>query len=132
MSEAVMTLFADKKKKPSQKSELEESFAEELHLYGLPKPVRQFQFHAARQWAMDFAWPDRKIAVEIHGGLYKGGRHNRGAAMEGDFEKSNEAQKLGWIVFTFGPKWLYRKKRTNQSSKALAFMDGVLREMPIA
>lgn len=121
---------APKPKKPSRKSQLEESFAEELKLYGLPPAVRQCMFHPSRKWPFDFGWPEQKIAVEIHGGIYvpQGkGAHNRGASMEGDFEKQNEATRLGWRVFIFGPKWLYRKKRTNASSKALTFMHGLFR-----
>lgn len=117
--------------KKSKKSRLEEDFAAELKLYGLPTPVRQFKFHPMRKWPFDFAWPDRKIALEIHGGIFipkdkPQGGHNRGAYMEESFEKQNEAIKLGWKVFVFGPSQVRRPKRSQQSSKALEFMYSIL------
>ncbi len=69
-----------------------------LQLLGLPKPVGEFQFHPTRRWRFDYAWPDQKIALEIHGATHKGGRHVTGKGFAGDREKMNEAQLLGWIV----------------------------------
>ena len=43
------------------------------------------------------------LAVEIQGVLYSNGRHNRGAAMEAEYEKYGEAMKLGWLVYSCGP-----------------------------
>ena len=111
-------------------SKLENAFAQELALFSLPPAHRQFKFHPTRRWALDFAWPERKIGCEIHGGLFipKGaGAHNRGASMEDDFEKTNEATRLGWSIFTFGPKWCYRKKSVAVPSKAIAFLIPILR-----
>ena len=109
-------------------SKLEDSLFEEFRLFGLDLPERQHRFHPKRKWQLDFAWIDRKIAVEIHGGIYMQGHHSRGQNQEDDFEKVNEAVRLGWRVFVFGPKWCRRKKRTMQSSDALAFLHGVLGE----
>ena len=56
-----------------------------------------------RNWRLDFAWPwpERKLAVEIEGGVYSGGRHTRGKGFEADAEKSNAAVLAGWRVFRF-------------------------------
>ncbi len=68
---------------------------------GLPLPMREFGF---RKWRFDFAWPELRIAVEIHGATtarrYRG-RHNTARGIRNDAEKSREAQKAGWIVLTF-------------------------------
>lgn len=56
---------------------------------GLPKPVTEHVFHPFRKWRLDLAWPDRKIGLEIDGGVYAEGRHTRGAGFEGDCEKLN-------------------------------------------
>lgn len=109
------------------KSELEQAFFDELKLYGLPLPRRQHRFHPVRQWAFDFAWPAAKVAIEIQGGIFVGGGHNRGGYMEQSYEKMNEAARLGWRVFQFGPSQVRRKKRTTESSKALAYMYEILR-----
>lgn len=67
-------------------------------LVGLPKPIEEHMFHPVRKWRMDYAWPDHKIALEVHGATYSQGRHTRGAGFAGDREKMNEAQLHGWIV----------------------------------
>jgi very-short-patch-repair endonuclease len=58
----------------------------------------EHRFHKKRRWRLDIAWPDAKVAVEVHGGVYAGGRHTRGPGFTADREKMNEAQLLGWTV----------------------------------
>lgn len=86
------------------KSELELSFAWQLDRFEVQKPVGQFRFHPKRKWQFDFAWPEHKLAVEIEGGTYSGGRHTRGKGFEDDCEKYNEALLLGWRVLRFTGK----------------------------
>ena len=72
---------------------------------GLPAPTRQYRFHPTRRWTFDFAWPDIKLAVEIHGGIWRPkGAHNTGTAIHRDCEKSREATKLGWRVLAYTTK----------------------------
>lgn len=67
--------------------------------------VREHRFHPERRWRFDFAWPAEKVAVEVDGLLPgAGGRHQRMAGIEGDHEKKNAAQLLGWRVFCFSPR----------------------------
>lgn len=98
------------------KSELEEQLAFQIQALGLPQPEREYRFaaHAAggpgkgvrkrlqeadlRDWRLDFAWPDRKVAAECEGGAYVRGRHTRGAGFESDCEKYSKAALLGWTV----------------------------------
>jgi very-short-patch-repair endonuclease len=71
---------------------------------GLGEPIPQYQFALAdlgRKWALDFAWPDKKIGVEIDGGEFVSGGHNRGAQMKKDREKDREATKMGWRVLRY-------------------------------
>lgn len=42
-----------------------------------------------------------KIAVEIEGGIFVQGRHNRGLGMQGDCVKYNAAQVEGWKVLRY-------------------------------
>ena len=69
----------------------------------LPAFEREVRFHPERRWRFDFAEQTRKLAVEVNGGIFINGRHNRGAALEKEYEKINAAQLLGWRVLTFGP-----------------------------
>jgi hypothetical protein len=70
----------------------------------VPRPVEEFPFHPHRKWRFDYAWPIRKIAVEIEGGVWIKGRHNHPASMIKEMEKYNEAARLGWRVFRFTPQ----------------------------
>jgi very-short-patch-repair endonuclease len=83
------------------KSELEETFVIRLLSHNIPNHVRQYRFAPPRKWAFDFAWPEYKVAIEIEGGTWINGRHNRGKGFEMDCEKYNAATLLGWRVFRF-------------------------------
>lgn len=83
------------------KSALETEFKYKLRLLGLPEPVSEYRFHPVRKWRFDFAYPDKKIAFEVDGGIWSAGRHNRGSGYEGDAEKYNQAAINGWYVFRF-------------------------------
>lgn len=74
--------------------------------YGLPKPEREYRFDPARKWRFDFAWPDKKLAVEIEGGVWVYGRHNRAVSYVKDMEKYNRATELGWRVLRYTPQQL--------------------------
>lgn len=72
--------------------------------YDLPIPQPEYKFHQTRKWRFDYAWTDRLIALEIEGGIWIYGRHNRASSYLKDQEKYNEAGLLGWRVFKFQPK----------------------------
>lgn len=74
------------------------SFDRQCELAGLPKPETEYRFHPTRRWRFDFAWPSRSIAVEVDGGVFVQGRHNRGVGVEKDMEKFAEAMIAGWRV----------------------------------
>src|SRR3990172_5589563 len=69
--------------------------------YGLPKPQSEYRFASPRRFRFDFAWPKRKIAVEIEGGIWTTGRHVRGKGYEADLVKYNLATMLGWRGFRY-------------------------------
>lgn len=74
--------------------------------YGLPAPVPEYRFHPVRRWRFDWAWVDAKVALEVEGGLFIGGRHNRPIGMQADFEKYNRAACMGWRVLKCTPRTL--------------------------
>ena len=72
--------------------------------------VKEFRFHPTRRWRFDYAIPSHKIALEVEGGVFIGGRHTRSKGFLGDMEKYNEAARLGWTVVRVIPAELYTRK----------------------
>ncbi len=54
-----------------------------------------------KDWRIDMAWVDKKLAVEVEGGTWSGGRHVRGLGFEEDARKYNVLVLLGWRVLRF-------------------------------
>lgn len=65
------------------------------------KIVKEHRFHPERKWRFDYAIPDLKIAVEVDGAVWTGGRHNRAAGYIADMEKLNTAASMDWLVLRF-------------------------------
>jgi hypothetical protein len=70
---------------------------------GIPVPVFEYHFHPARKWRLDIAWPDHRVCLEVQGGIWSAGRHNRGAAMLAEWEKCNTLAGMGWRVLYCQP-----------------------------
>lgn len=62
---------------------------------------QEFKFHPERKWKADFHLIDKKILVEVEGGIWSGGRHTRGKGYLGDLEKYNAATMMGFQVIRF-------------------------------
>lgn len=69
----------------------------------LPKPYLEYAFHPERKWRFDFAWLEYKVALEVDGGIWIKGGHNRGAQIKKTWEKENAAQLLCWRIFKCEP-----------------------------
>jgi very-short-patch-repair endonuclease len=87
---------------------------------GLPAPVPEFKFHPTRDWRFDFAWPDKKVAIEVEGGIHTGGRHTQPAGFYKDMEKYNQAAVRGWRILRFTPKGLVSLTTAQLAKEALA------------
>jgi very-short-patch-repair endonuclease len=68
-----------------------------------PALEREYRFHDKRRWRADFAQLEAHVLIEIEGGIWVNGRHNRAAGFNADLEKYLEAGLAGWRVFRFGP-----------------------------
>ncbi|GHV49823.1 hypothetical protein FACS1894216_00910 [Synergistales bacterium] len=64
----------------------------------------EYRFAPPRRWRFDAAFPAVKIAIEVEGGAFTGGRHFRGVGAIKDMEKYNTATKRGWRLFRFTPQ----------------------------
>lgn len=86
---------------PPRPSHLEAGFALHLKARGITGFEREYKFHPARKWRFDFAFVDQRIAVEIEGATWSGGRHTRGRGFALDCAKYNCAALMGWTVLRF-------------------------------
>ena len=90
-------------------------------------PEREYKFDTrnGRQWRFDFAWPYKRIAAEVNGGVNMpgGGRHNREIGKDG--EKRNEAQLQGWDVYEFTPDQIKSGYALNVIEEAIAEYESI-------
>lgn len=82
-------------------SKLESQLEFQIKVSKLQKPEREYRFHPERRWRFDFAYPDLMIAIEVEGGVWQAGRHNRAKGFIADCDKYNQAVLLGWRVLRF-------------------------------
>jgi very-short-patch-repair endonuclease len=98
--EAVNRLISNPRKElPHPGSALATKFLNLWTQLGGPTLNYEYRFHPIRKWRFDFALPESKIAIEINGGIWNYGRHNRASGYIKDLEKMNEAQMMAWRVF---------------------------------
>ena len=86
---------------------------------GLPVPIPEFRFHPTRKWRFDYAFVDQKVALEIEGAIWTGGRHTRGIGYKKDMEKYSEAAILGWCVIRITPEDLCTLKTLETLRRAI-------------
>jgi very-short-patch-repair endonuclease len=85
------------KRKPAP--DLEGMLLGQIAERGLPAPVRQTNLPrktARRAFKADFLWPEHRLILEVHGGVFTGGRHVTGAGFERDKVKANLAVLAGY------------------------------------
>ena len=90
--------------KTAKRSDPELKLADALRKARVSTWIEEHKFHETRKWRFDFAWPDQKLAVEVEGGAFSGGRHTRGIGFVKDCEKYNAAVLAGWRVLRFVPR----------------------------
>lgn len=77
---------------------------------GLPKPIAEYRFHNKRKWRVDyyFETDDIRVALEVEGGVYTYGRHNRAIGFIADMEKYNALTTAGIFLLRVVPKDLLK------------------------
>ena len=101
-------------------SDLEDTLAFQLKAVHLPF-VREYAFHPTRRWRFDLANVEKKLAIEVQGGIWSRGAHTTGTGVTRDIEKHNEAVRLGWMV-------LYATKETIEGGEALSLIEEMWRQ----
>lgn len=99
-------------------SALEATLALHIRASKLTEPEREWRF-CERRWRFDFAWPEKKLAVECEGGVWTNGRHTRGSGFVKDLEKYNRATVLGWRVLRFASEHIQSGQAIQTIQEAL-------------
>lgn len=110
---------------------------------GLPAPEAEYKFHPTRKWRFDFAWSGYtsphsmgysnswntnpidgtselvQVCLEVDGGIWIRGGHNRGAQMLKTWEKENEAVCMGWRILRCQPDDLCTQDTVRLIKRAL-------------
>lgn len=102
---------------------LEQALAHQIRLAGLPTPATQHRPLRGRRMAFDFAYPERRLLIEVQGGTRLGqrGGHTSHAGMNRDAEKLNLATLAGWRVLVVTGEQV-------RSGQALAWIEEALEE----
>ena len=102
-----------------KRSPLEVQLAAQMD-YAHIEYVSEYRFDPVRRWRLDFAFPDRRIGIEIEGGGWVQGRHSRGDGLEGDCDKGNALTLAGWRLLRFTGRHI-------KSGEALAAIKDMLK-----
>lgn len=83
------------------RKELEELFLLLIKKHKLPLPEREVRLNPKRKWRYDFVWRKQKLIVEIEGGVWLIGGHQRPKAFIKDCEKYNWAVVNGYKLLRY-------------------------------
>ncbi len=88
----------------SPAKKLESDFEIQLKRAGVVEWERELRFHPDRMWRIYLAWSLYRIAVEIQGVKWSGGRHGRGSGIAKDAEKIANLAIMGWRYIAIPPE----------------------------
>ncbi len=91
----------------------------QCRMAALPLPVHEYAFWPGRRFRFDLAWPESRVAVEVDGGAFIGGRHTTGSGFRSDCVKLSEAAARGWRVLRVMPEHV-------ESGEALGWVERAL------
>lgn len=102
---------AEAKLKRRAKAELDAYFSQLCVSAGLPRPTPEYKFSATRKWRIDYYFERKglKVALEVEGGAFTGGRHTRGAGFIKDIEKYNALSAQGIYLIRTTPSELTKQ-----------------------
>lgn len=83
--------------KSASNTNLENAFAQWLTFKNI-QYVRQFQAIKDRRYKCDFYLPKWNVIIEIEGGQWIQGRHQRGSGFKNDIEKYNQLTLSGYRI----------------------------------
>lgn len=91
---------------------------------GGPALDKELMLIEGRKFRFDRVHSASKVAIELHGGVWTGGRHVRGGGFAKDREKMSLAQELGYLVYELVPQHV----TDAQLRRIIKFIKGRTRE----
>jgi len=85
-------------------------FTQVCRQFRLPEPRPEYRFDPNRQWRIDYYFEanGRRVALEVEGGIWTGGRHTRPKGFMGDLEKYNAMAQSGILLLRVPPSDLMK------------------------
>lgn len=105
-------------------SDLELEMLARLRAAQCDPEAREYQFAAPRRWRFDFAWPSIRLAVEVQGGVWSGGRHVRPAGFSAECERRNAAALAGWCVLEYTADAIHSGRAAQEVAAVVASRAG--------
>jgi anti-sigma factor RsiW len=104
-SKALDKKAARQRQAPKAKDKTALLFARLCEVSGLPAPIPEYRFHATRKWRIDYYFErnGKRVALEVEGGVWTGGRHTTGKGFMGDMEKYNAISTAGIVLLRTTP-----------------------------
>ena len=99
----------------------EQTFFALLGAADLPVPEPEFRFWPERKFRFDYAWPEKRLALEVEGGVFTMGRHTRGAGYAKDLLKYSEAAARGWRILRVMPSQLTKAETITLVQRAWVY-----------
>lgn len=72
-------------------------------------------------WRFDFAFPEHLVAVEIEGGAFNYGRHQRPIGFHEDLIKYDAAINLGWTIYRCDGEMIKSGRALNTTLKLIGY-----------
>lgn len=112
---------AAKRRPKVKRSDKVDPFVQVCAVFGLPEPKREYKFHPTRKWRIDYLFEanGRRVALEVEGGVWTGGRHTTGKGFMGDMEKYNAISTAGIVLLRTTPDRLMTAETIEMIKQAL-------------
>lgn len=104
-----------------EKAHVELTLIQQITMARLEAPVPEHRVCPERRFRFDWAWPSRKLALEVDGAVWVNGRHSRGTGIQTDCEKFSLAAIHGWRVMRVTTDMV-------RSGKALQLVERALKD----
>ena len=101
-------------------SYLERAFDVWLQHEAMASWEREYRFAPARRWRIDFAWPEKKVGIEIDGLLWgRPGGHQTVKGIIAASEKHEALMVAGWRILRVPGPWVAEGQRMIWRTKTM-------------